>query len=192
MSNQVFWYVARSSGLLAWALLTASVVLGILMGARIVKSPSKAWQTDLHRFLGGLAVIFVAVHIVGLVADNYVHFGWAEVFVPLASSWRPLDVAAGVLAMYLLVAVELTSLLKKYLPKKVWKSVHFSSYPLFAFATLHGVTAGTDTRTTYVALVVATVVVVVGALTVARLHAAEEQLDARDARRDRLAGLARH
>ena len=99
---------------------------------------------------------------------------------------------AGVVAMYLLVAVEATSLLKKHLPKKVWKSVHFSSYPLFAFATLHGVTAGTDTGTTFVALVVATVVIVVGALTVARLHAAEDQLDARDARRDRLAGLARH
>ncbi len=190
MNNQVFWYVARSSGLIAWALLTASIVLGILMGARLVKSPSKVWQTDLHRFLGGLAVTFVGVHIAGLVADSYVHFGLAQVLVPLASSWRPLAVAAGVVAMYLLVAVEATSLLKQHLPRKAWKAVHFSSYPLFAFTTLHAITAGTDTRTNFMALGVATLVIVLGALTVARLQAAEEQFEARDARRDRLAALA--
>jgi methionine sulfoxide reductase heme-binding subunit len=190
MSNQTFWYIARASGLLAWALMTAAVVLGILMGARLVKSPSKAWQTDLHRFLGGLAVVFVGVHIFGLVADSYVHFGWAEVLFPMASTWRPLAVAAGIVAMYLLVAVETTSLLKKHLPKQVWKAIHFSSYPLFVLTTLHAITAGTDTRTTFMALVVAVGVIVLGALTVARLHAAEEQLDLRDARRDRLTALA--
>ncbi len=190
MNNEAFWYIARSSGLVAWALLTASVVLGILLGARLVKSPSKAWQTDLHRFLGGLAVIFVAVHVGGIVADSYVHFGWASVFVPFASSWRPLAVAGGVVAMYLLAAVELTSLAKKHLPKRAWKAVHFASYPMFAFTTLHAITAGSDTRSSMVTLVVATLVIVVGALTVARLNAAEEQLDAREARRDKLAALA--
>ena len=190
MNNQVFWYVARSSGLLAWALMSASLVLGIVLGARLIKAPNKAWQTDLHRFLGGLAVIFVGVHIFGLVADSYVHFGWTEVLVPFASSWHPAAVAGGIVAMYLLVAIEITSLARKHLSKRLWKSVHFSSYPMFALTTLHAITAGTDTRTTVMALLVATSVIVIGALTVARLHAAEAQLDASDSRRDRLAALA--
>jgi hypothetical protein len=190
MNSQAFWYIARSSGLLAWALMTASVVLGIIMGARLVKAPSKAWQTDLHRFLGGLSVVFVGVHIFGLVADSYVHFGWSEVLIPFASSWHPAAVAGGVVAMYLLVAVEITSLLRKHLSKTLWKGVHFASYPMFALTTLHAITAGTDTRTTLVTLLVATGVIVIGALTVTRLHAAETQLDEREARKNRLAGLS--
>jgi predicted ferric reductase len=190
MSGQVFWYVARSGGLLAWALMGASLVLGILLGARIVKVPNKAWQTDLHRFLGGLGVVFVGVHIFGLVADSYVHFGWSDVLVPFASAWRPAAVAGGVVALYLLVAVEVTSLLRRYLPRNVWKAVHFSSYPLFAFTTLHAMTVGTDTQTTLMALVVTTGIIVVGALTLLRLRAAEEHLERQGRRNERIAALA--
>lgn len=175
MSSQLFWYVARSGGLIAWALMTASVILGIAMGARLVKAPTPAWQTDLHRFLGALSVVFVGVHVGGLVADSYVHFSWLEVLVPFASSWKTLAVANGVVAMYLLVAVEITSLLRRYLSRQLWKAVHFASYPLFALTTLHAVTAGTDTRSTVMAWALATMLIVVGALTIARLHAAEEK-----------------
>jgi len=134
--------------------------------------------------------VFVGVHVLGLVADSYVHFGWSEVLIPFASSWHPAAVAGGVVAMYLLVAVEITSLLRKHLSKALWKGVHFASYPMFALTTLHAITAGTDTRTTLMTLLVATGVIVIGALTVARLHAAETQLDEREARKNRLAGLS--
>ena len=64
----------------------------------------------MHRFLGGAAVTFTGLHVAGLVADSYVHFGVADVLVPGASSWRPGAVAPGVVSLYLLAAVELTSL----------------------------------------------------------------------------------
>ena len=65
---------------------------------------------DVHRFLGGLAAVFVGVHVIGLLLDSFVAFGPTDVLVPLASSWHPVAVAWGIVAMYLLVAVELTSL----------------------------------------------------------------------------------
>ncbi|HEY1738324.1 MAG TPA: ferric reductase-like transmembrane domain-containing protein [Acidimicrobiia bacterium] len=190
MSNDTLWYIARSSGLIAWALMTASVVLGIMLSARLVKTPSKAWQTDLHRFLGGLSVVFVVVHVVGIVLDRQSHFSWLAGLVPFVASWRPWATVAGVVALYLLLAVEVTSLLKKHMPLSVWKGVHYTSYPLFAFTTLHSVASGTDTRSTLMALGVAVTVIVIGVLTVARLYAADAQLDAREARKERLAELA--
>jgi sulfoxide reductase heme-binding subunit YedZ len=87
----------------------------------------------------------VVVHVVGVVADPWVHFGLLDVLVPLASGWRPVTVAAGVVAAWLLVAVELTSLLRGRLPATAWRWVHLSSYVLFVSSTLHLFAAGSDT-----------------------------------------------
>ena len=72
---------------------------------------------DLHKFLGTLSLVFVAVHLGALWADNYVHFGASELFVPMASTWRPGAVAWGIVAMYLLVAIQLTSWAMRRLPR---------------------------------------------------------------------------
>src|SRR5207344_1438186 len=57
---------------------------------------------------------------------------------------RPGAVAWGVIGVWLLAAIELTSLAKRRLPARVWHGVHLASYPLFAMATIHGLTAGSD------------------------------------------------
>lgn len=97
-----------------------------------------------HRYLGALAVVFTGVHVLGLVADDYVHFGLTDVLVPFASSWHPAAVAWGVVGMWLLLAVEGTSLARQHLPQHVWRGIHLSSYPLFALVTVHMLSAGTD------------------------------------------------
>src|SRR2546426_114733 len=91
MSAQLPWYVARASGIVAWALLAGSVLWGLSMTTRTFqRRVRRPWLLDLHRFLGGLAVIFTLVHVAAIVGDTYVHFGLAEVLVPLASKWHPI------------------------------------------------------------------------------------------------------
>lgn len=146
MNEQVWWYVARSSGIVAWALITISVCWGLLLSTRAAAKASQPKSLlDLHRFLGGLAVVFTGIHLLGLVADNYVHFGWAEIFIPEQSEWQPRNVSWGVVAFYLLLAVEITSLFMKKLPRPLWRQVHRMSFGLYVFATVHGLKAGTDT-----------------------------------------------
>jgi len=147
MSEKLWWYMARSSGVVAWALVAAAVIWGLLLTTRLLGGrTAPRWLLDLHRFLGGLAVSFTAIHLIGLVADTYTHFGPSELLVPLASAWKPWPVALGVVAMYLLAAVEVTSLVMKRLPRRFWRWVHLTSFGSFWLATIHGVTAGTDTK----------------------------------------------
>ena len=142
-----WWYLARASGLVAWALLSISVLWGLLLSTRVFdRSISPKWITDLHRFLGGTAVLFTMMHVTTLVADSYVHFGAKEILIPFASTWRPIAVAWGVIAFWIVAAVEATSLLMKHLPRRVWHAIHLSSFVLFFAATTHAITAGTDTR----------------------------------------------
>ncbi|MFN0029243.1 MAG: ferric reductase-like transmembrane domain-containing protein [Acidimicrobiales bacterium] len=139
------WYIARSSGLVAWVVVTASILWGLTLSTRLIRRRGvPAWLLDLHRFLGGLSVVFSAVHLLALVADNYVHFGLRELFVPYATNWRPGSVAWGIVALYVLVAVEVTSLMMKRMPRKVWRAIHASSFFLFIAATAHGLTSGAD------------------------------------------------
>lgn len=145
MSSTLVWYTARASGLVSWGLLAASVVWGLLLSTRVVRVPRRvAWLLDLHRFLGAAAIVFLAVHLTTILLDTYVHFTVANLLVPFTGTWRPGAVAWGIAAMYLLVAIELTSLLRSRLPKRIWRSGHYLTFPLFVFATIHGLTAGTD------------------------------------------------
>ena len=166
----VWWYLARASGLVAWAALAASMAWGIALATRLLRPHDRpAWLADLHRYLGGLTLVLTGVHLGALVADSTVHFGLAELVVPFASSWRPGAVALGVVSLYALVAVQLTSLLRPRLPRRWWQAVHRASY-LAAFGVpLHAVTAGSDAaapamRVSAIALIMVSVV-----LTVARV-----------------------
>ncbi|HEY7106384.1 MAG TPA: ferric reductase-like transmembrane domain-containing protein [Acidimicrobiia bacterium] len=145
--SQVPWYAARASGLVAWGLVLASIVWGVLLATKVLgRRPGPAWVLSLHRFLGGLAIAFVGVHVVSILVDSYTSFGIADVLVPFAGSWHPNAVAFGIVAMYLLVAIEITSLLRHRLSVRAWRTVHLLSYFLFATATIHMVTAGTDVK----------------------------------------------
>lgn len=143
------WYLARSGGLVAWGLLAASVIWGLTMTTRLTRGhrPRPAWLLDLHRFLGGLALVFVGIHITTIALDTYVHFDVVQLLVPFASSWHPVAVAWGVLGLYALLAVEITSLLRARLSKRVWRSTHYLAFPLFALTTIHALSAGTDRHT---------------------------------------------
>jgi DMSO/TMAO reductase YedYZ heme-binding membrane subunit len=169
MSPHVAWYTARAAGLVAWGLLSASVIWGLLLSTRLLRGrrPTPRWLLDLHRFLGGLAVVFTGVHVGGLVADNYLHFGVADLLVPFASGWRPGAVALGVVSLWLLLAVEITSLLMRRMPRRWWHGIHLTSYGLFWLATFHGILAGTDASQpafTFAVDVVATVVLALTAM----------------------------
>ncbi len=144
MRSHVWWYTARAGGIVAWALVSLAVVGGLQLSTRLVRKPAPSWVLDVHRFVGGLSVAFVAVHLLGLALDPFIGYGVADLFVPFASAFKPLPVALGVIGFYLLLAIEITSLAMRKLPRRTWHAVHLTSFVLFVIATVHGLTAGTD------------------------------------------------
>jgi predicted ferric reductase len=146
VNPQFWWYLTRSSGIIAWLMLTATVIWGILMSTKAFPNQRRpAWLLALHRWLAGLTLSFLAIHLVALVADSYVSFGLADLTIPYASDWKPGAIALGVIAMWLLIAVQLTSLAMRRLPRRFWRIVHLSSYVAFWLTSLHAAFAGTDT-----------------------------------------------
>ncbi|MFN8026366.1 MAG: ferric reductase-like transmembrane domain-containing protein [Acidimicrobiia bacterium] len=163
LATQLWWYVARAGGLVAWALVVASCVWGLLHATRALgRRPTPAWMLSTHRYLGALAVVFTAVHVLALLADSFVQFDPVDVLVPLVSPWHPVAVAWGVIGMWLLVAVEVTSLVRQRLSQGVWRAIHLSSYAVFALVSVHMLSAGTDAKS----IVPETLAVALGVLAV--------------------------
>lgn len=172
MNEKIWWYLSRSSGIVALVLLVASLVFGVLLATRVLKPIDRpAWLLDLHSWLGGSALVMTGLHLLGLSLDGYIGFGPAELFVPGASEFRPLAVAIGVLSFYVLVAVQLTSYFRRRLSKRVWHGVHLLSYALVWGATVHAGMAGTDTvNRAYQGLAVALTALAVAATAIRVLH----------------------
>jgi predicted ferric reductase len=132
VDKKLAWYVARAGGLVAWALVTASIVWGLALSTRLVsKRGAPAWLLDLHRYLGALSLVFTMIHIAPLPFDGYAHITIIELLIPFRSAARPgyapVTAAWGVVAFYLVVAIQFTSWIKKYLSRKVWHSIHLMS-----------------------------------------------------------------
>jgi DMSO/TMAO reductase YedYZ heme-binding membrane subunit len=186
LTTKLSWYIARSSGMVAWALVTASILWGLALSSRLVRRRGvPAWLLALHRYLGTLSIVFVVVHLLALVADNYVYFGWKELFVPMATKWRPGPTAWGIAGFYLLVAIQITSWLMRRLPRKVWHTIHLSSFVLFVAGTVHGFQSGADrdNRLVQWAALVGSVLVVT-LLVFRLLHRSPFRKRARASRRD--------
>jgi methionine sulfoxide reductase heme-binding subunit len=139
------WYVARAGGLVAFALITASVVVGLALAgrARVPGWPAFAVE-DLHRFLGLLAGVFIGLHGLGLLLDTVVPFSLAGLLVPGAAPARVLPTALGVIAAELLAALAVTNHYRRRLPYRFWRRAHALNFLVWGLALVHGITVGTD------------------------------------------------
>ncbi len=146
----VTWYVVRASGMVAFTLLTATIVLGLVMSGR---ARLRAWPRfaveDVHRFASLLTWSFIGVHALALLVDSYLPFSAWNLVVPGTAPYRPLPTALGVVAAELLAALALANLLRPRIPYSVWRRTHYLNFAVWLLALGHGVASGADSDTSW-------------------------------------------
>ena len=169
MSTQILWFATRGAGVVSLILFSAVACLGLLSVARM-QSPwwPRFLTVELHRTLALLSVAFVAIHILTAVLDPFTHLGISAALVPLASAYRPLPVALGVVSVWLVAAVVVTSLLRERIGHRLWRAIHWTSYASWPLAVVHTITAGSDGSASWLLAVGAVCVVAVGAALLVR------------------------
>jgi sulfoxide reductase heme-binding subunit YedZ len=141
------WYLSRGTGAVALLLLTISVVLGILDQRRWRPPRTPRFVLDaLHRNVSLLVLALLAVHIASSVIDSYASIRLVDVFVPFVSAYRPLWLGLGALAFDLLLAILVTSVLRRYIGHSTWRAVHWLAYLVWPVALVHGLATGTDVK----------------------------------------------
>ena len=150
VAANVTWYAARAGGMIAFALLTVSLLLGLALSGRaqLERWPRFALE-DLHRFAGLLAGCFIAVHVSVLLVDDYLPFSVSSLVVPGTAPYRPLATALGVVAAEILLALAVTNALRGRLPYRVWRTMHMLNLAVWVLALAHGLTAGSDSASAW-------------------------------------------
>lgn len=139
------WMMLRAAGIGAYLMLFLAVAWGLVGPTGVLgKRVSKVTSTTIHQYLGTAVLPLLAIHLGLLLIDRFRPFRITDLLVPLHSTFRPLAVAFGVLAMYATVVVLLTSWFKKEIGVIWWRALHLLATPAFILAMVHGIFAGTD------------------------------------------------
>jgi sulfoxide reductase heme-binding subunit YedZ len=144
-SVQAMWYVTRAAGLTAYLLMWFSTVWGLAVSSKVLEPVlQSAFSYDFHEFISLLSIGFLALHIVVLLADQYLPFSVAAVLVPFIAPYRPLWVGLGIIGFYLTLLVTVTFYLRRRIGSKTFRAIHLASFAAYVLSALHGLLAGTD------------------------------------------------
>src|SRR5579859_33828 len=170
----VTWDIARAGGFTAYILLALSVIVGLALSMQL-QSPGR-WprllNSELHNFLALLGTVFLIVHVVAVWIDPFTKFGWSEVLIPFVGQYRAPWMALGIVAMYLGVAIGISTWLRPYIGYNWWRRLHYLTLGIYILATAHGIGTGTDTQTWWGLGIYITSIALVGALFCRRLFTA--------------------
>jgi predicted ferric reductase len=168
--SQVTWAVARAGGFTAYILLALAVSVGLALS---LHWQSARWprliNSELHNFLTLLSLIFVIVHVLAVWIDPFTNFGWKEIFIPFVSHYRTGWMALGIVALYLGIAIGISTWVRPKIGYKMWRRLHYLTLLIFALVTIHGIFTGSDTGTWWAVSLYAASALLVGTLVTLRI-----------------------
>jgi sulfoxide reductase heme-binding subunit YedZ len=139
------WIILRAAGIGSYIALWLAVDWGLIASTSLVtKRVSKPTSTLFHGVVASAGLALLLIHLGGLLVDRFMPFGPLDLLIPLRAGYRTLAVSFGVLAMYAMVLILVTSWIRKRLGTRVWRAIHLLAIPTFTLALAHGVFAGTD------------------------------------------------
>ena len=145
-SVQIWWYVTRASGIIAYLLLWFSTILGLAVTSKYLDGMlDRLFTYDFHEFISLLSVGFTIVHVIVLMHDLYMPYSLAQILVPFISPYRPFWVGVGVISFYIILLVTITFYLRNRIGRGTFRAIHVLSLVGYIGVTLHGYYSGTDT-----------------------------------------------
>ena len=126
-------------------LLAANLLLGLLMAAGY--NPARHWPNRavklfrLHNWTGYLALATATIHPAILLFSSSPRFHLIDLLVPVWSPVQPTSNVLGAIALYLVIVVVVTSFFRRALGRRVWKSIHYTTYAAAIVFFIHGLIA---------------------------------------------------
>jgi sulfoxide reductase heme-binding subunit YedZ len=146
LATQGWWIVSRSSGLVAFVLVTISVFLGLTMAGKPVRQPGFArTMKALHEQTAIAALVAIGVHGIAILADPWLKPGVAGVTVPFALASHRFSVGAGIIAAYLAALLGLSFYFRRQIGPRLWRQAHRATLAVYVLGLLHALGAGSDT-----------------------------------------------
>jgi methionine sulfoxide reductase heme-binding subunit len=145
LDDLFFWFVARATGLTAFAAISLSVVSGEALRTSVLDFlASNRAIRKLHDFTTWLWIPLAIAHVVTLILDKTARIALRDAVIPFQVGYGWWQIGLGTVALDILVVVTVTSWLRKYMNNTLWQWIHRTSYIAFAAIFFHAFFSGTD------------------------------------------------
>ena len=178
LTVNTLWYVGRGSGVIDLVLLTTATVLGIVnRSGRPAAGLPRFAVAVVHRNASLLALMFLAIHVLTLLADPFARLHLEDIVLPFAASYRPLWMGLGTVALDLMLALVATSLLRHRMSVAAWRLIHWTAYAAWVLAVTHTLGTGTDNGSAWLLVTTIACIVAVAIAVGWRLSAGFSEAD---------------
>jgi methionine sulfoxide reductase heme-binding subunit len=152
-SQYVWWLVSRAAGIVALALISLSVLIGLTMATKILRRPGLPRKlARLHEHVALVALAAIAVHGLSLLGDKWLHPGVRGIIVPFSMGYRPLFTGLGIIAGYLAALLGLSFYVRRTIGTRLWRKLHRATVAVWILGVVHTLGAGTDASTVWLRL----------------------------------------
>jgi methionine sulfoxide reductase heme-binding subunit len=170
LESHGWWLASRASGLVAFALITVSVGLGLAMAGKLMRRPGlSAKLRTVHEQTALAGLVAIAVHGITLLGDPWLHPGIAGIAVPFTMAFKPLWTGLGVVGGYLAALLGISFYARKRIGARLWRKAHRATVIVYLLGLLHALGSGTDAATVWFRWWVLMTAPVIGGLFVYRL-----------------------
>jgi methionine sulfoxide reductase heme-binding subunit len=165
-SRHIWWLASRASGIVALALVAASVTLGLAMATKLMRGRDPA---AFHEQLSLAGMMAISVHGITLLGDPWLRPGISGIAVPFWMTYRPAYTGLGIIAGYLAIALGLSFYIRRRLPRGLWRRLHRLTFVVYVLALVHTLGAGSDAPTPWLRSFMLATAVPIALLLAARL-----------------------
>ena len=165
-SQHIWWLMSRASGIVALALITASVALGLAMANKFIRGRNAA---GLHEHLSLAGLVAICIHGVTLLGDPWLHPGVSGIAVPFTMGYRTVFTGLGIIGGYLAAALGLSFYIRRKIGPKIWRKLHRFTVVAYVLSLVHAIGAGTDASTVWLRTFMVATAVPIGVMFVARM-----------------------
>lgn len=145
LAEHGWWLASRASGLVALALVTISVALGLTMAGRLSSKPgANRVLSAIHEQTAVVGLIAIAVHGLTLLGDPFLNPGVAGISIPFVMDYRPLWTGLGIIAGGLAAVLGLSFYFRKRFGPRMWRKAHRATIVVYVLGVMHTLGAGTD------------------------------------------------
>ncbi len=148
LAQHGWWLASRASGLVALALVTVSVGIGLIMGGKLLRRPGLGPKlAAIHEHAAVAGIIAIGVHGVTLLGDAWLNPGVAGIAIPFKMDYRPLFTGLGIIGGYLAALLGLSFYARRRIGARLWRKAHRFTVLVYGLAVVHTLGAGTDAST---------------------------------------------
>ncbi|MGZ9585173.1 ferric reductase-like transmembrane domain-containing protein [Paenibacillus marinisediminis] len=149
------WSVIKAAGISSYLMLFISVIMGTFGYSKLVPAKYRSLLLFFHQWTGWFGFLLGVLHGTVLLIDTYEPFTITELLIPFYSHYKSAGTGLGILALYIYVAVLVTSDWMKMFGKKVWRTVHYFPFVAYILSLLHGLLVGSDSSQTAMQMIYA-------------------------------------